>query len=69
MLGRSKSEAFEHERYMKGQLVDTEGKEPSGWKVQDSLLQPAITAEEGAGTNTDIQNSKDLEETIQKRLM
>ena len=60
MLGRSKPEAFEHGRYLKGQLVDNEGKESSGWMIQNSLLQSLATAEEGAGTNTDIQNSKDL---------
>ena len=35
-------------------------KESSGWKIQDSLLQSLITAEDGAGTNADIQHSKDL---------
>ena len=53
-------EAFEHGRNLKGQRVDNKGKESSGWKIQDSLLQSLITAEEGAGTNTDIQNSQDL---------
>ena len=60
VLGRSKPEASEHGRYLKGQRVDNTGKESSGWKIQDSLLESLITAEEGAGTNTDIQNSKDL---------
>ena len=60
MPGRSKPEAFEHERYLKGQVVDNKGKESSEWKIQDSLLQSLITGEEDAGTNTDIRNSKDL---------
>ena len=60
MLGRSKPEAFEHRRHLKGQRVDNKGKQSSGWKIQDSFLQSLITAEEGAGTNTDVQNSKDL---------
>ena len=60
VLGSNKLEAFEHERYLKGQVVDSKGKEPSEWKIQDSLLQSLMAAEEGAGTNTDIQNRKDL---------
>ena len=56
----AKLQAFEHGRYLKGQRVDNKGKESSGWKIQDGLLQSLITAEEGAGTNTDIQNSQDL---------
>ena len=60
MLGKSKPEAFQHGRYLKDQLVDNEGKEPSGWRIQNSLLLSLITTEEGAGTNTDIRDRKDL---------
>ena len=58
-LGRSKPEASEHGRYLKGERMDNKGKESNGWKIQDSLLQSLTTVEEGAGTSTDI-NSKDL---------